>query len=105
MENVGQRRWVSVKDAAAEVGIPMTSVRDWARSGSIESKQLPDGRLVDVQQVREKAMGPIAVRRQSDLQDRVADGAAGAAASRPAPEDHLARTLLGLQELVRQRNS
>jgi hypothetical protein len=101
METAAQREWVSLRDAAAEVGIAMTTVRDWARGGSIESRQLPDGRLVDLQQVRAKAMGPVAVRRQSNLQDRVSDGTA----SRRAPHDPLSKTLIGLQELARERDA
>src|SRR5215210_3713849 len=99
-----QREWVSIRDAAETVGIPMTTVRDWSRFGLIDMKELPAGRVVNVQQVREKAMGPAVVKRPSDLQARLAAGSLARSAGRSARDADLTRTLLGLQELARQRD-
>src|SRR3954465_3339249 len=79
-----QREWVSIREAAQTVGIPMTTIRDWSRFGLIDMKELPAGRVVNVQQVRDKAMGPAVVKRPSDLQDRVADGSPVRSAGRSA---------------------
>jgi hypothetical protein len=81
----------------------MTTIRDWSRQGLIETKESSTGRLVDIQQVREKAMGPVAIKRSSDLQDRVADGEPDRSAGRPSRDQQLAATLLGLQQLARER--
>ena len=99
-----QRQWVPMTEAAEEVGLPLTTVRDWTRSGAIEMRELPTGRVVDVEEVRLKAMGPAAVKRPSDLQERVADEAPGRAAGRQSREEQLATTLQGLQELARTRH-
>jgi hypothetical protein len=48
----------------------MTTIRDWSRQGMIETKESSTGRLVDVDQVREKAIGPVAIKRPSALQDQ-----------------------------------
>jgi len=101
--DVTQREWISLKEASQQVGIPMTTIRDWSRRGTIETKESSTGRLVDVQQVREKAMGPVAVKRPSDLQDRVADGPSDRSAGRRTRDQQLAGTLLELQELARER--
>jgi hypothetical protein len=98
-----QQEWVSISEAAKIVGIPMTTIRDWSRFGAIDMKELPSGRVVDVQQVREKAMGPAVVKRPSNLQDRVADEAPERSAERPSRDAELTDTLLELQELARQR--
>jgi len=81
----------------------MTTIREWSRQGTIETKEGATGRLVDVQQVREKAMGPVAIKRPSGLQDRVADGSPDRSAGRRTRDKELAVTLLGLQELARER--
>jgi hypothetical protein len=72
-------------------------------AGMIETKESSTGRLVDVDQVREKAMGPVAIKRPSALQDRVADGTPERTAGRPTREQELAGTLLELQALARER--
>src|SRR3954464_2546806 len=101
--DVTQREWISLKEASQQVGIPMTTIRDWSRRGTIETKESSTGRLVDVQQVREKAMGPVAVKRPSDLQDRVADGPSDqSSAGRATRDQQLAGTLLELQKLARE---
>jgi hypothetical protein len=107
--NAAEREWVSLNEAAERVGVSMTTVRDWTRLGSVEMKELPSGRIVDLQQVREKAMGPAAARLQSGLQDRVSDGVAEQSVDHPptegaSSEDGLTEILLGLQELARQRD-
>lgn len=105
--DVAQREWVGLKAASEQVGVPMTTIRDWTRLGLIEVKEHPTGRVVDLQQVRAKAMGPVATKRPSDLQDRVANGRTERAADRPkdgASGDGLTSILLGLQELARQRH-
>jgi DNA-binding transcriptional MerR regulator len=101
--DVAQREWISLKEASKQVGIPMTTIRGWARQGMIETKESSTGRLVDVEQVREKAMGRVPIKRPSDLQDRVADGTPERAAGRPTREKELAGTLLELQALARER--
>jgi hypothetical protein len=101
--HVGQREWISVKEASRQVGIPMTTIRDWSKHGKIEMKEGSTGRLVDVDQVREVAMGPVAAKRPSDLQDRVADGPVARAAGRKTRDQELAGTLLELQQLARDR--
>jgi hypothetical protein len=101
--DVAQREWISLKEASQQVGIPMTTIREWSRQGTIETKEGATGRLVDVQQVREKAMGPVATKRPSGLQDRVADGSPDRSAGRRTRDQELAATLLGLQELARER--
>jgi hypothetical protein len=101
--NAAQREWVGLKAASEQVGIPITTIRDWTRLGLIELREHPTGRVVDLHQVRAKAMGPIAMKRPSDLQDRVADGVLEQVPG--APRDSLASILLDLQELARQRTS
>jgi predicted site-specific integrase-resolvase len=100
-----RRTWVSLGDAAQEVGVSMTTIRDWYRSGAIESKTGPSGRVVDVDQVREQAMGFTAPRHQSGLQDRVADGAAEQVETHAQFQAELTHMLRELQELARQRLS
>jgi predicted site-specific integrase-resolvase len=98
-----QRTWVSLAEAAREVGVSMTTIRDWYRSGVIESKTGPSGRVVDVEQVRQQAMGFTAHRPQSGLQDRVADGDAEHADDHSQRQAELTSTLRELQEIARQR--
>ena len=98
-----QREWVGLKAASEAVGGPVTTIRDWSRQGVIEIQQHPTGRVVDLHQVRAKAMGPVATKRPSDLQDRVADGLSGPGSE--TPRDNLTGILLGLQELARERMS
>ena len=95
--------WVSLRDAADEVGVSITTVRDWTRSGDIALRNEASGRLVDLHEVRAKAMGPAVSSRQSDLQDRVADGIDRETAGHDADEE-LPSILLGLQKLARERN-
>jgi hypothetical protein len=99
-----RREWVTLREAAEDVGLPLTTVRDWTRSGAIEMREIPTGRVVDLAEVRLKAMGPAALKRPSDLQDRVADEAPERTAGRQSRNEELASTLLGLQELARQRH-
>lgn len=68
------REGVTVEEAAQEVGVSVTRVRDWYRAGSIETVQHPAGRVVRLEQVRERAMG-FAIRLQrSGVQHRIDDG-------------------------------
>jgi len=101
--DAGQREWISINEASQQVGIPVTTIRDWSRRGTIEIKEGSTGRLVDVQQVREKALGAVAIKRPSDLQDRVADGPPERSAGRKTRDRELAGTLLELQQLARER--
>ena len=100
-----RREWVSLREAADIVGVPMTTIRDWSRYGAIDMQELPAGRVVDLEQVREKAMGPALVRRPSDLQDRMADEAPERSAGRQSRQEELTKTLQGLQQLARERDS
>jgi hypothetical protein len=85
--DVAEREWISLQEQ--QVGLPMTTIRDWSRQGTIETKESSTGRLVDVEQVREKAMGPVVVNRPSGLQDRVADGTPERAPGRPTRDQEL----------------
>ena len=50
--------WVSLTRAANEVAVPVTTIRDWLRSGVIESTTTRDGqRLVRMSQAIEHATG------------------------------------------------
>jgi hypothetical protein len=95
------REWVSPREAAVELGISVTTIRDWIKAGAVEARELSTGRVVDLGQVREKAMGPAAPSRRSDLQDRVAD-------AEPPPKGvyqaNLSNTLQELQALARDRD-
>jgi hypothetical protein len=96
------REWVSLKEAAEQIGVNITTIREWYRSGAVDSRGQSPGVVVDLEQVREKAMGFAARRRPSDLQDRVADSADvrhGAAATQTS----LTSDLRELQELARER--
>jgi predicted site-specific integrase-resolvase len=97
-----EREWVSLKEAAEQFGISLTTIRDWSRAGDVECRETGTGRLVDLAQVRDKAMGPAAPRkRPSDLQDRVADGAGQGDES----GEDLANSVQELQALARDRHS
>lgn len=105
-----EREWVSMREAARQVGITVTTIRDWSKSGTIETRERSTGRQVDIAQVKEKAMGPGATKRPSSLQDRVADGEAEQGPDGHSNEDgslkdgFLASTLQGLHELARKRH-
>ena len=99
------REWVSLKEAAERVGVSMTTIRDWYRSGAIDGRGRSPGIFVDLDQVREKAMGFAARMRPSDLQDRVADGVAVRNATDNQTQTNITINLPELQELVRERTS
>jgi hypothetical protein len=100
-----QREWVSQQEAAQRVGVSLTTVRDWCRSGAVETRGESTGRVVDLAQVREKAMGPAAPKLPTTLQDRVADGAGQGVAQGEPLQTYLIRTLRELQELARERDA
>ena len=50
--------WVPLVRAAHEAGVPITTIRDWYRTGAIESMATPEGqRLVRLSQALEQATG------------------------------------------------
>jgi hypothetical protein len=99
------REWVSLKEAAEQIGVSITTVREWCRSGAVDGRGQSPGIVVDLDQVRDKAMGFAARRRPSDLQDRVADGATGRSEPGGSTQTPLRINLPELQELVRERVS
>jgi hypothetical protein len=99
------REWVSLKEAAERIGVSITTVREWCRSGAVDSRGQSPGIVVDLNQVREKAMGFAARRRPSDLQDRVADSATVRNETDDPTPTTLTINLPELQELVRERVS
>jgi hypothetical protein len=99
-----KREWVSLQEAALQVGVSLTTVRDWCRSGAVETKGESTGRVVDLAQVRAKAMGPAAPKRPSTLQDRVADSDGEGVTQGEPRQTYLNRALHELQELARERH-
>jgi hypothetical protein len=97
------REWVTLKEAAEQIGVSITTIREWYRSGAVDSRGQSSGVVVDVEQVREKAMGFAARRRSSDLQDRVADSARVRGGTNGPTQTTLTTNLRELQELVRER--
>jgi hypothetical protein len=97
-----KREWASLQEAAQQVGVSLTTLREWCRSGAVETRGESDGRVVDLAQVRDKAMGPAAPKRPSTLQDRVADSDVEGV-TQGEPQRTLTRTLRELQELARER--
>ena len=60
--------WVTLQEASDAVGVPTATIRDWYRSGLIESQVSAGGqRLVPLQEVQDHATG---VRRESKRGDR-----------------------------------
>jgi hypothetical protein len=98
-----EQTWVTVDQAAREVGISATTIRDWYRSGTVATIVHPSGRVVDLDQVRSRAMGFAAPRSHAAVKNRVLDGRAGT----PRAESSLAAEVTvdvgELQELARQR--
>jgi hypothetical protein len=99
------REWVSLKEAAEQIGVSMTTIREWYRSGAVDSRGQSPGVVVDLEQVRDKAMGFAARKRPSDLQDRVADSARVRDRTDDPTETTLTASLRELQELVCERVS
>lgn len=96
------REWVTVAEAAQEVGVSVTTIRDWYRAGSVETVQHPSGRVVRLEQVRERAMG-LAIRLQrSDVQHRI-DARRSTAEHGSTVEAELLGSVRELQEIARQR--
>jgi hypothetical protein len=95
--------WVSLKEAAEQIGVSITTIREWYRSGAVDSRGQSPGVVVDLKQVREKAMGFAARRRPSDLQDRVADSAGVRHGAGCPTQTRLTSDLRELQELARER--
>jgi hypothetical protein len=99
-----KREWARLQEAAQLVGVSLTTLRDWCRSGDVETRGESDGRVVDLAQVRDKAMGPAAPKRPSTLQDRVADSDAEGVTQGEPRQTYLNRALHELQELARERH-
>jgi hypothetical protein len=83
--------------------VSITTIREWYRAGAVDTRGLSSGLVVDLEQVRDKAMGFAARRRPTDLQDRVADSAIRRDAVGNPMETTLMNGLRELQELVRER--
>ena len=57
-EGADGQDWVTLHRASREVGVPVTTIRDWFRSGAIDSTVGQDGqRLVLMSQVMQQATG------------------------------------------------
>jgi predicted site-specific integrase-resolvase len=52
-----ERQWVTMREASQEVGVSLTTLRDWYRSGAIDTRGQSLGRVIDLDQVRQMAMG------------------------------------------------
>jgi predicted site-specific integrase-resolvase len=99
-----ERQWVTMREASQEVGVSLTTLRDWYRSGAIDTRGQSLGRVIDLDQVRQMAMGsPRGAARRRGLQDRVAD-AAEQARRQTLLHTPLMTNLLELQELARERS-
>ena len=99
------RVWVSLREAAEQTGVSIMAIREWYRSGAVDSRGRSPGIVVDLEQVREKAMGFAARKRPSDLQDRVADSARSRGKTDGPTQTTLTTNLSELQELIRERVS
>jgi transposase-like protein len=99
-----EQTWVTVDQAAREVGISPTTIRDWYRSGAVATIAHPSGRVVDLDQVRSRAMGFAAPRpRHVNIKDRMHDGTAPDAPEGSTLEAELTINVGELQQLARQR--
>jgi hypothetical protein len=99
-----EQTWVTVDQAAREVGISPTTIRDWYRSGTVATIVHPSGRVVDLDQVRSRAMGFAAPRpRRGAIKDRFLDGTAPTAPVGSSLDAELTVNVGELQELARQR--
>jgi predicted site-specific integrase-resolvase len=45
------REWVSLKEAAEQIGVNITTIREWYRSGAVDSRGQSPGVVVDLEQV------------------------------------------------------
>jgi hypothetical protein len=55
---VDRQDWVTLEDAARQTKVPLTTIRDWYRSGAIEASTAPEGhRVVRLSQVEQQATG------------------------------------------------
>jgi hypothetical protein len=99
---MAERIWVPVDAAAKDVGVPVATVHDWYTAGVVDTEVHEHGRVVDLRQVREEAMGYVATLEPSGLSARLADPEAGR-------EDDVAGLkendplITDLQELTRDR--
>jgi hypothetical protein len=99
--SVDENDWVTLEEASLCAKVPLTTIRDWYRSGAIESRYAAEGhRLVPLSQVEQQATG---MQRES--------GKIPSARLRPAAE-HLpdaetlaaiSRSVQELQDLARER--
>ncbi len=97
-----ERTWVTVDQAAREVGISPTTIRDWYRAGTVATVAHPSGRVVDLEEVRTRAMGFAAPRRtRAGIKARVHGGLPPKAP--PGVEGGSAVNVEELQQLARQR--
>jgi hypothetical protein len=94
--------WVTLHEASEAVKVSATTIRDWYVSGAIESKSPAGGtRLVRLMQVQEHATG---VRRNQSpgLRGRYS-GSATEDGESPESAERLARAVLDLQAIARDR--
>jgi hypothetical protein len=55
---VGEQDWITLQDASQRTKVPLTTIRDWYRSGAIDASTAPQGhRLVRLSQVEQQATG------------------------------------------------
>jgi hypothetical protein len=99
-----EQTWVTIDQAAREVGVSPTTIRDWYRSGTVATIAHPSGRVVDLDQVRSRAMGFAAPRsHRAAVKNRVLDGRAGPARAGSSTAAEVTVNVGELQELARQR--
>jgi hypothetical protein len=55
---VDEQDWVTLQDASQRTKVPLTTIRDWYRSGAIDASTTPEGRrLVRLSQLEQQATG------------------------------------------------
>ena len=96
-----EREWVPVREAAQEVGVSVTTVRDWYRSGVIETEEYASRKMVRLAQVREQAVA-LAGKVRPALQTRIADRPRPAE-NDPGRESEPKESVLELQQIARRR--
>jgi hypothetical protein len=94
--------WVTLQEASNVIGVPMATIRDWYRSGLIESQVSSGGqRLVPLQEVQDHATG---LRRDGKRGDK--SGPPRTAEQLQADverESNLSRAVVELQGMARAR--
>jgi hypothetical protein len=97
---VEERDWITLQDASQQTKVPLTTIRDWYRSGAIDASTTPEGRrLVRLSQVERQATG---IQRETGKVPS-ARLIRPQGEHRPAAEAAADRTVQELQDLARER--